>query len=187
MKTVMVIPTYWSRESAVGWQPGDAIYDHPTPLDEEGTLAKTLESLRILDNTDFSLVILACATAADIEAQVEHRVREITRAADPPVETYVISHSHLHRFHEVLAQYAHEDLINVLSLRGYSNIRNMCLYVPYVMGAEIVIFIDDDEYFDDPLFVEKAASWAKPLMVWPGITSMPRATITMTFPKRSTG
>jgi CRP-like cAMP-binding protein len=159
MKTVMVIPTYWSRESAVGWQPGDAIYDHPTPLDEEGTLAKTLESLRILDNTDFSLVILACATAADIEAQVEHRVREITRAADPPVETYVISHSHLHRFHEVLAQYAHEDLINVLSLRGYSNIRNMCLYVPYVMGAEIVIFIDDDEYFDDPLFVEKAGEF----------------------------
>ena len=159
MKTFMVIPSYWSRESAVGWQPGDAVYDHPTPLDQEGTLVKILESLRILETTDFSLVILACATAGDIEAQVEARVREITRAVDPPVETYVISHSHLHRFHETLAGGGREDLSDVLSLRGYSNIRNMCLYVPYVLGAEVVIFIDDDEYFDDPNFVDKAGEF----------------------------
>jgi hypothetical protein len=130
MKTVMVIPTYWSRESAVGWQPGDAVYDHPTPLDQEGTLVKTLESLRILENTDFSLVILACATAGDIEVEVETRVRDITKRVDPPIETYVISHSHLQRFHETLAGGGREDLNDVLSLRGYSNIRNMCLYVP---------------------------------------------------------
>ena len=159
MKSIMVIPTYWSRESAVGWQPGDAIYDHPTPLDQEGTLVKTLESLRILENSDFSLVILACATAGDIEAQVEARVREITRAVDPPVETFVISHSHLRRFQETLTQGGREDLINVLSLWGYSNIRNMCLYVPYVLGAEVVILIDDDEYFDDPLFVDKTSEF----------------------------
>lgn len=159
MKTVMVIPTYWSRESAVGWQPGDAVYDHPTPLDQEGTLVKTLESLRILENSDFSLVILACATAGDIEAQVEARVREITKAVDPPVETFVISHSHLRRFQETLTQGGREDLIDVLSLWGYSNIRNMCLYVPYVLGAEVVVLIDDDEYFDDPLFVDKTSEF----------------------------
>lgn len=156
MKTVMVIPTYWSRESAVGWQPGDAVYDHPTPLDQEGTLKKTLESLHILENTDFTLVILACATAEDIEAPVEARVREISRDVDPPVDTYIISHSHLHRFHEALMQAGREDLNDVLSLRGYSNIRNMCLFVPYILGGDVVILIDDDEYFDDPRFVDKA-------------------------------
>lgn len=159
MKPIMVIPSYWSRAKSDGWQPGDAIYDHPTPLDEDGTLARTLESLRILKNKDFSLVVLACATAAEIEADVEQRVRAIVLAADPLVETYVISHSHLHRFHEILAKHGNEDLNDVLSLRGYSNIRNICLYIPYVMGAEVVILIDDDEYFDDPAFVDKAIEY----------------------------
>jgi CRP-like cAMP-binding protein len=156
MKTVMVIPSYWSRETAVGWQPGDAVYDHPTPLDEKGTLARTLESLQILENTDFVLVILACATAADIEQEVEARVREILQEANPPVETYVISHSHLARIHKVLSEKDRDDLKDVLSLIGYSNIRNMCLYIPYVLGAESAILIDDDEHFDDPAFVDKA-------------------------------
>lgn len=159
LKTVMVIPSYWSRASSVGWQTGDAVYDHPTALDEEGTLARTLESLRILENREFSLVILACATSADICTQVEERVRDIAKAVDPPVETHVISHSHLDRFHETLAQSGHEDLTDVLSLRGYSNIRNMCLYVPYVMGADVAILIDDDELFDDPSFVDKAVEY----------------------------
>jgi CRP-like cAMP-binding protein len=113
----------------------------------------------VLENTDFTLVILACATASDIEGQVESLVREITLGADPPVETYVISHSHLHRFHEVLRNTDRGDLNEVLSLRGYSNIRNMCLYIPYVMGAEVVILIDDDELFDDPAFVEKSVEF----------------------------
>lgn len=156
MKTIMMIPSYWSREAAVGWQPGDMIYDHPTPMDEKGTLSRTLESLQILENTNFTLIILACATAADIEQEVETRVREIVLEADPPVETYVISHSHLDRIHKVLEASDRGDLTEVLSLRGYSNIRNMCLYIPYVLGAERAILIDDDEHFDDPAFVDKA-------------------------------
>lgn len=159
MNTVMVIPSYWSRPVSVGWQTGDAVYDHPTPLDQEGTLARTLESLRILENRDFSLVILACATADDIQGQVEDRVRTIAKAVDPPVETLVISHSHLARIHETLGRAGREDLKEVLSLRGYSNIRNMCLYVPYVMGAEAAILIDDDELIDDPSFVDKAVEY----------------------------
>jgi CRP-like cAMP-binding protein len=156
MKPVMVIPSYWSREASVGWKSGDAIYDHPTPLDEEGTLSTTLESIKVLHNREFILVILACATAEDIESEVEARVREIALQVNPPVETYVISHSHLARFHDVLSVAERPDLSVALSLRGYSNIRNMCLYVPYVLGAELVILIDDDELFDDPAFVDKA-------------------------------
>jgi CRP-like cAMP-binding protein len=156
MKTVMVIPTYWSREKAVGWQPGDILYDHPTPIDQEGTLAKTLESLMVLDDKDYSLVVLACSTAPDIERDVEVRVKELVREVDSPVETFVISHSHLHAMHQVLREAERDDLFDVLSLAGYSNIRNMCLFIPYVLGAEIAVLIDDDEFFDDPKFIYKA-------------------------------
>ncbi len=156
MKTVMVIPTYWSREKAVGWQPGDIVYDHPTPIDQEGTLAKTLESLRVLDDKDFSLIVLACSTAPDIERDVEDRANELVREVDSPVETFVISHSHLHAMHQALREAKRDDLVDVLSLAGYSNIRNMCLFIPDVLGAEIAVLIDDDEFIDDPKFIYKA-------------------------------
>jgi len=156
MKTVMVIPTYWSRDSAASWKPGDIVYDHPTPLDQKGTLPRTLESLNVLADTDFSLVILACSTAADIEHAVEERVTHLVREAKPPVETYVVSHSHLQALHQGLATAGREDLVDVLSLSGYANVRNMCLFVPYVLGAEVAVLIDDDELFDDPHFIRKA-------------------------------
>jgi hypothetical protein len=156
MKSVMVIPSYWGRDTVTGWQTGDAIYDHPTPLDQEGTLVRTLESLNVLEDTDFSLVILACATAPDIGEAVRERVVKLVRAAEPPVETYVISHSHLHELHASLEDAGRGDLVEVLSLTGYSNIRNMCLFVPYVLGADVAVLIDDDELFDDPLFMTKA-------------------------------
>ncbi|MGA9533411.1 MAG: cyclic nucleotide-binding domain-containing protein [Anaerolineales bacterium] len=159
MKKIMVIPSYWARPASVGWQPGDGIYDHPTPLDQEGTLARALDSLHILEDKDFSLVVLACATAPDIEAEVEARVREIVRAKDPPVETYVISHAHLANMHALLQQAEADGLTDVLSLTGYSNIRNMCLYIPYILGAEVAVFIDDDEFFDDPNFMAKAGEF----------------------------
>ena len=159
MKTVMVIPTYWARESATGWQPGDAVYDHPTPIDQEGTLREALDSLAVLESNDFSLLILACATTPEIEEAVEERVSEIVQASKRPVDTYVVSHSHLRDLQAVIAESGNEELADILSLTGYANIRNMCLFVPYVLGAEVVVLIDDDEIFDDPQFMEKAGEF----------------------------
>ena len=34
LKVCMVIPSYWARESKDGQRAGDAVYDHPTPIDE---------------------------------------------------------------------------------------------------------------------------------------------------------
>lgn len=159
MKTVMVLPTYWARESAIGWQPGDAVYDHPTPLDQEGTLRKALNSLAVLEGNDFALVVLACATAPDIEEVVENRVSEIVRTSVRPVDTYVVSHSQLRELQAAIVESGNADLADILSLTGYANIRNMCLFVPYVLGAEVVVLIDDDEIIDDPLFMKKAGEF----------------------------
>lgn len=159
MKTVMVMPTYWARESATSWQEGDAVYDHPTPIDQEGTLGQALESLAVIEEPDFTLVILACATAPEIEDAVERRVSEIVRSSSPPVNTFVISHSHLKALQGVITAAGNGDLASILSLTGYANIRNMCLFVPYVLGAEVVVLIDDDEIIDDPQFMNKAGEF----------------------------
>ncbi|MCK4956147.1 MAG: hypothetical protein KAS49_00835, partial [Candidatus Cloacimonetes bacterium] len=61
MRTYMIIPTYWTGENNA-WEEGDAVYDHPTPINEEGTLRRTIKSLDILNDKDFTLIILAAAT-----------------------------------------------------------------------------------------------------------------------------
>ena len=66
MKLTMVIPSYWTRERAEGGKEGDIVYDHPTPLDSEGTLLRAIESTGILKDKDFQLVIIAVANAEEI-------------------------------------------------------------------------------------------------------------------------
>ncbi len=92
MKTTMVIPSYWSREHALGMRETDAIYDHPTPLDSEGTLRRTLESLKVLRDKDFEVVVIAVANSEDIEDEVEHKVATIIGSVDTDVKIHLFSH-----------------------------------------------------------------------------------------------
>jgi len=81
MKTTMVIPSYWTRESTEGVKDTDAVYDHPTPIEQEGTLGRALESLGLLEEKDFELVVIAAANAEDIQARVEEKVSHIISSA----------------------------------------------------------------------------------------------------------
>ncbi|MCP4668628.1 MAG: hypothetical protein GY849_19980 [Deltaproteobacteria bacterium] len=159
MKTTMVIPSYWAREGGLGTKETDAVYDHPTPLDEEGTLKRALESLGILEDKDFDLVVIAVANAEDAEAKVEEKVAHIVSSTPCPVPVRLFSHAHLRRSHKVLEADGFEDIASLLSLRGYSNIRNLCLFLPHVLGSEIALLIDDDEVFEDPAFIHKARGY----------------------------
>lgn len=157
MKLTMVIPSYWGRESEVGWREGDAIYDHPTPLDTEGTLLRAIQSIGRLEDKAFQLVIIAVATAEEIESEVEKKVARIIKSANPGVEVLLFGQSHLKQIHELLG---HEDekvgeYTNLLQLRGYSNIRNLCMFIPHVLGSDVAVLIDDDEVFEDPKFILK--------------------------------
>ncbi len=49
MRTYMVIPTYWTGPNNE-WEEGDKVFDHPTPISEEGTIRRTLDSLHILED-----------------------------------------------------------------------------------------------------------------------------------------
>lgn len=153
----MVIPSYWGRESSTGWMEGDAVYDHPIPLNLEGTLGRAIKSIKNLDDKDFRLVILAVPTSPDIEDEVEDRVSGIVAqtAPDAGVEVIVFGPSHLKRVHEILDRNGKGEFNDLLQLRGYSNIRNLCLFVPHIMGADAAVLIDDDEVFEDPRFIGK--------------------------------
>jgi len=157
MRTTMVIPTYWSRATTDPWQEGDAVYDHPTPLDVEGTLGRTLESMKILNHKDFKLVIPICPTADEIEDQAEERVRGIIEKAGLEIETYVFTQKNLRLIKDILREHGvKEKTISMLNLKGYSNVRNICLYVAHILSSDITILIDDDELFEKPDWVGMA-------------------------------
>ncbi len=155
MKATMVIPSYWSRPSSTGWNFGDEIYDHPTPLDQEGTLLRALQSIQILKVKDFQLVVIIAPTSDDIKQEVTKKVESIVNSASTGVETILFGPTQLKRIHEVLARQGKEDFNDLLSLKGYSNIRNLCLFIPHLLGSDIAVFIDDDEVFKDADFASK--------------------------------
>lgn len=73
----LVIPTYWGRagEELVGSE--KVVFDHPTPINENGTLPRLLNSLNILNEVDGKIVIIAVANDLEIVSAVKDRVDEI--------------------------------------------------------------------------------------------------------------
>ncbi len=154
MDLLVAIPTYWSRPG--NWQPGDGVYDHPTPLDQDGTLGRTLESLaRLEDRGDMEVVVVTAATAPDLAEPARRRVAQIIEDSHPAVPVSLFCQRHVDELRRRLKSEDQADLQDVLSLDGYSNIRNVCLALGQLMNAPAVVQIDDDEVFDDPRFLRR--------------------------------
>ncbi|MDH4219578.1 MAG: hypothetical protein OEY18_09495 [Candidatus Aminicenantes bacterium] len=156
MQITMIIPSYWGRKKEEKRRETDTIYDHPTALDDEGTLRRLLESLSILTKREFRVVVLAVPTAEDIQSEVEQKVSTIIKEKADDIETQLFSYSHLAKIHQFLTKNNKADLMPLLKLNGYSNVRNLCIFVPHLLGSEIAVLIDDDEIFEDPSFMDKA-------------------------------
>jgi hypothetical protein len=56
----------------------------------------------------------------------------------------------------LLSREKKEEMISLLRLDGYANVRNLCTFVPHLLGSEIAVMVDDDEIFEDPDFMDKA-------------------------------
>ncbi len=156
MKVTMVIPSYWGRKKGEKRKATDSIYDHPTALNEEGTLGRLLKSLSILTHREFNVAVLVVSTAEDIQNEVEEKVARIVRKNYRDSEPIIFSLSHLRKIHQFLTDKKKEELIPLLRLDGYSNVRNLCTFLPHLMGSDVAVLIDDDEIFEDPLFMDKA-------------------------------
>jgi glycosyltransferase involved in cell wall biosynthesis len=155
----MVIPSYWARPTAIGHQQGDTIYDHPTPLDQEGTLRRTLESLNTLSFKQFQVCVLAVPTHYDIGDEVADKIKSIAASVNCPIKINVFSVSGEAKLHDYLKSKNRFDKFNLFRLKGYSPVRNMCLLAAHLMGSKIAIFIDDDEVFEDPEYLTKAIEY----------------------------
>jgi len=159
MRKVVLIPTYWSRAKRE-WKEGDAIYDHPTPIDEDGTLERTLESMKILTAKDFKLVLLICPTTPEVADEAERRVVEMVHNVNLQAETYIFTISDLARISEIMYEEDPDKKIKpLLNMSGYANVRNMCLLCADILSADAAILIDDDEVFEKADWVERSVEF----------------------------
>lgn len=155
MRATIVIPSYWGRPSAEPLNLEDSVYDHPTPLDEPGTIERALESIKVLENRDFNVVVLAAATNPEIAPEVEDRVAAIAARFRDDFPVACLSHSFEDGIKIRLEQTGRSSDAEMVSLTGYSNIRNMCLVAAELARSEVAVLFDDDEVYRDPGYLDK--------------------------------
>ncbi|MBN1288064.1 MAG: hypothetical protein JXA49_00310 [Actinobacteria bacterium] len=152
MRATIVIPSYWGRSSSEPINLEDSVYDHPTPLDSNGTLGRALESINVLSNRDFNVVVLAAATHPGLYARVEEKVNSIVAPFRKSFPVACLSHSFEAHLKSTHGGAGFEDIV---SLTGYSNIRNMCVIAAELAESEVAVLFDDDEVYEDPLYLDK--------------------------------
>ncbi|MHC4715732.1 MAG: hypothetical protein ACYS5V_02065 [Planctomycetota bacterium] len=144
----IAVPTYWTHPSGADG-PETVTFDHPTPLDTDGTLARTLESFTHLEG-DFKVLIVAAGAHPDLGERIHQCVGELARPFADRLDLYLVGPARLAELNAQLPA-------PILSLDSYGNIRNVQLIVPFALGADAVVGIDDDEIVPDTAFLSKAA------------------------------
>jgi len=140
----IVVPTYWGRPRGESPKPGDAIFDHPTPLDGDSTLPRLLESLAHLESGNaFRLLILASSVAPALAARAEQRVAEMLRPFTGSFQVGIVGQA----VPALLKPLAHSISFDptVINLDNYAGVRNLQLMVSQAFGSSLVVALDDDE------------------------------------------
>lgn len=160
MELSVVFPMFWGRETKQVVQEGDYFYDHPTALDDEGTIPPLFESLKVLKNRDFDIIAIAGANHPSIAEAVEKRAGKLLEkyASQAGVNLHFFSYTHLQRLHDYLREIGKEDLIETISLVGYSPLRNACLVAAHILNKDIAVSIDDDCLFLEPDYIDRIRS-----------------------------
>lgn len=155
MQLSIVFPMFWGRNKKEIYKDGDQFYDHPTALDDEGTIPPLFDSLSILEDREFDIIAVAGANHPSNERAVENATQTLlaryARQAD--VRLHYFSYSHLKRLHDYLRELGKEDLLEAVSLVGYSPLRNACLVAAHILGKDIAVSIDDDCIFIEPDYI----------------------------------
>jgi hypothetical protein len=154
MHHCVIIPTFWTRPKGRRSDVLLNIYDHPTPVDQDGTLLDCLRSLESVDGLD-KVIIIVAATHPSVEAQAEARVLELLERA-PGIDAIVFGPAELGSLHRRMEQLEFADMIPGATLLGYGAVRNLGLICAAVLGCETAVFVDDDQIVADEDFLSRA-------------------------------
>jgi hypothetical protein len=157
MQLSLVFPMFWGRKKKKIYKKNDQFYDHPTALDDQGTIPPLFKSMSILEDRDFDVIAVAGANHPSMEKAVEKAARKLLKknASKAQVRLHFFSYSHLQRLHEYLVGLGKPDLLETISLVGYSPLRNACLVAAHILGKDVAVSIDDDCVFIRPNYIQR--------------------------------
>ena len=158
-KVTIVIPTYWTWPKDIKDKGEKSIFDHPTPLDLDGTLTRALESFKKINYPDFDILVITASTNVEIAEKVDKRVQGIIDKFKDKFEIKHFSYSKLKILRERLFELEHYKILQEINLENYNNIRNLQLIVSYINNSDVTIGIDDDEVINDSNYLYKAVEY----------------------------
>jgi hypothetical protein len=153
MRICLAVPTFWTFPGGSGEE--DVIYDHPTPLDADGTLNRCLDSLKRFAAVNTAIVVVAAAAADSLQTAVEQRVRDLLKDLPPSQAPLLFSYTHLKKLHSFCKQQGRTEFLDLLSLTGYAAVRNLTLVAANLVNADIMVSLDDDEIIADVNYVTR--------------------------------
>jgi len=153
MKKAIVIPIYLGLSKPEG-----------LPYLDGWRLAKrAIESLRILEDQDFTLILPVCfdlrgEDREDLFIEMDRLLRNEFKNLRLE-KTFVFSSSRLKQLRKYLGQEELKDFNSLIDLKGFSKIRNTGLLLAQALSIDVVIFIDNDEVVEDPHFLNVACEY----------------------------
>ena len=148
----ITIPTYWDVGNGNEIR---TVFDHPTPLHSDGTLARMLESFRCL-KTKAPILIIVGTSQPDPDFLAHQKVESLLKPFAKEMDIFLVSEKNLPSINKHIQ-------IPFLKIGSYGDIRNVQHAIPYLAGAQAVFGIDDDEIIVDPDYLDKGlASLGKP-------------------------
>ncbi len=154
MQISVIIPTYWtSTKQEIQCLKQDAVYDHPTSIEGQGTLSRLLNSLKKTDIPKKSAIItiITAATHQALEKKAEEKVKEILCNYENYFNVNQFSASTLRKL-----TLKEKKLSRLLSFYGYSNVRNLGLATAQILNSDVLVFLDDDVIVNDKEYFHKA-------------------------------
>ncbi|MHA1971513.1 MAG: hypothetical protein ACTSW1_00890 [Candidatus Hodarchaeales archaeon] len=152
-KTIIIVPTYWKKGLTQGQE---SLYDHPADLLEgEETLSRAIESFNNIHGT-FDVLVLGIPTHNTIGDEMDEYLSNVLKSCQH--HNFDLMYFGWNNFQELkvqLQQRLDASYWEILSNRGYGNVRNLCLFLAHVLGYSICVLIDDDEIIVDKNFLDK--------------------------------
>jgi len=150
--TMIVVPTYWTWHDDRSVRLEDAIFDHPTPVDREGTLSRLLASLCQVPEVGgaksgalVSVFVLIASVHADLDHIAQQRVSEIIAPFHDRFPVARFAAADLTVLHSRMRELGLDELQPTFSLRSYPGVRNCQLAVAHMLDAQVIIALDDDQ------------------------------------------
>lgn len=156
MNLTIVIPVFWTKTEEIETKSSELGNISARTFDKPGSLAKVLESLKILSRNDYTLLVISAADSPDLEEEAEIFTGKIIRKHYSGKNPLLFSHSHLRRILEKFSDEEKTRFADILNLNNYSGARNMGLVLSNLLGSDIAIMLEDDKIIEDPDFLEKA-------------------------------